>query len=110
MSNPDKWLIVQFNDTFKVFGTWAGGYGSGESWKLNSGIVKVEEDSDYYYFYGYSGSCYQCKKTSYGTTGYGYSVLSSMDKKISDNLGVVNAMQVLDDEPDWVKFFEEKLS
>lgn len=68
--SPEKWVILKLPGGYKVFGSWAGGYLSGDRWKLNSGISKVEEDEDYFYFYGYSGSCYQCYKKSYGTIGF----------------------------------------
>ena len=63
---PDKWVIIKIGSgsesNFKVFGSWAGGYLDGDRWRLNSGITKIEEDQDNYYFYGWSGSCYQCHK------------------------------------------------
>jgi len=67
---PEHWVVIRFeNDTdtyYKVFAGWRGGYLDGASWKINSGVTKVEEDEDYYYFYGASGSCYQCPKSRYG--------------------------------------------
>ena len=47
---PSKWVILKIDDqsTYKVFGTWGGGYLDGQSWKLNSGIAKVTEDEDNY--------------------------------------------------------------
>ena len=77
---PERWVIVKLPDNiYKVFGTWAGGYLDGDSWKLNSGIAKVEQDSKYYYFTGFSGSCYKCHKEGYGTaTSYGHGVLNRM--------------------------------
>lgn len=65
---PDNWVIIKFNmeDTFyKVLAGWSGGYATGDSWQLNSGITRVEEDDNYFYFYGASGSCYQCNKGGY---------------------------------------------
>ena len=67
---PEHWVVVRLeNDTdayYKVFAGWRGGYLDGDSWKMNSGVTKVEEDEDCYYFYGASGSCYQCHKKGYG--------------------------------------------
>ena len=58
---PDRWVIFKLpNNYYKVFGTWAGGYLDGDRWKLNSGISKVEQDENFYYFIGFSGSCYKC--------------------------------------------------
>ncbi len=78
MYTPDKWLLVKIGGTdphYRVFGSWGGGYTSGDSWRLNSGITRVEEDEKYYYFYGGSGSCYACNKNMYGATAYGWGVI-----------------------------------
>lgn len=78
--SPEKWVILKLpNNYYKVFGTWAGGYLDSDRWKLNSGIERVEQDDDYNYFIGFSGSCYRCHKKQYGTaTSYGLGVLNEM--------------------------------
>jgi hypothetical protein len=48
---------------------------------MNSGIVNVESTDDYYDFHGQSGSVYRCYKKSYGTNGYGGSVLQNFIDK-----------------------------
>jgi hypothetical protein len=63
---PDYWIVLKVNGIYKVLAGWAGSYLYGQSWKLNSGIVKVEEDGEYYLFHGYSGSVYRCHKRCYG--------------------------------------------
>jgi hypothetical protein len=79
---PDKWVVVKVSSDkgthYRVFATWSGGYLQGDSWKLNSGIERVEVDGDTYNFIGASGSSYFCNKNSYGTTLYGQSVLTSL--------------------------------
>lgn len=79
---PESWVILKFKNQetfYKVFATWAGGYLDGDRWQMNSGITKVEEDDNHYYFYGYSGSCYACKKGNYCVaTSYGQGVLDSV--------------------------------
>jgi hypothetical protein len=96
---PNRWLMIKIaNDketVYKIFATWSGGYTTGDSWQLNSGITSVTEDDEYYYFHGHSGSVYQCRKTSYGTTGYGAGVLSGFMKKypmeiMPDNVKVMD--------------------
>jgi hypothetical protein len=72
---PDKWLLLKMPECYKVFGVWYGGYAKGDSWKLNSGIKKVEEHDKYILFHGYSGSVYHCRKNNYGSSVYGLSVL-----------------------------------
>lgn len=96
---PDKWVIIKLpNNYYKVFGTWAGGYLNGDRWKLNSGINKVEQDEDFYYFIGFSGSCYRCHKKGYGTaTSYGSIVLN----KILDNGN--GQIELMEDTSDWIE-------
>jgi len=80
---PDKWVVLELkNRIYKVFGSWGGGYLSGDVWKLNSGIKRVEQDEDFYYFYGFSGSCYKCRKTNYGVaTSYSRAILQTIIDK-----------------------------
>lgn len=69
---PDNWVVLKVKEGkgtfpfYKVLGGWSGGYLSGDSWRLNSGVTEVKEDGDYYEFYGESGSCYRCHKEGYG--------------------------------------------
>ena len=75
---PDNWVVIKFTQQvksgntgygrkekvfYKVLGGWSGGYLNGSSWRLNSGIVDVEETVDSYIFIGHSGSRYICDKT-----------------------------------------------
>jgi hypothetical protein len=71
---PDKWVVISIKkegepDVFKVFGSWAGGYLDGDSWKLNSGIRHVYKEREDYRFVGYSGSHYVCNENHYGVVG-----------------------------------------
>lgn len=85
--NPDKWLLVKITNTntneshYRVFASWYGGYLSSDSWQMNSGITKVTENNDYYFFEGTSGSLYSCRKGCYGASGYGSNVLSGLIEK-----------------------------
>ena len=61
----DNWVVIKFNTEehgiyYKVLVGTSGGYLDGDSWRMNSGITKVEEDEAFYYFYGSSGSRYRC--------------------------------------------------
>lgn len=80
---PDRWIILKITNgekvIYKVMGGWYGGYLGADSWRMNSGITKVELDGDTYNFHGYSGSIYLCHKNSYGTTIFMNSVLPSID-------------------------------
>ena len=79
---PDKWVVIKIETNeqtiYKVFATVYGGYTNGDSWKLNSGISKVEDLGDYYNFHGYSGSIYSCPKNSYGTSSYTGNILADL--------------------------------
>lgn len=94
--SPERWVIIKLpNSYYKVFGTWAGSYLDGNRWKLNSGISKVEQDENFYYFIGFSGSCYKCSKKGYGTaTSYGLGVLN---KIIERGKGQIELMEDVDD-------------
>jgi hypothetical protein len=75
---PNNWVVIKFTQQvksgntgygrkekvfYKVLGGWSGGYLDGDSWRLNSGIVDVEETTDSFIFIGGSGSRYICDKT-----------------------------------------------
>lgn len=69
MYQPDNWILIKImpggEDLFyKVLAGWSGGYLDGDSWRMNSGVDRVEEDGDYYDFIGASGSVYRCHKES----------------------------------------------
>ena len=66
---PEEWILVEIkSDTphYRVFGSWRGGYLSGDSWRMNSGVTSVSKEGDYFLFNGVSGSIYKCHKETYG--------------------------------------------
>jgi hypothetical protein len=93
---PNKWLLVKITNAeneshYRVFASWYGGYLGSDSWQMNSGITKVTEDDDYYFFEGTSGSVYNCRKVCYGASGYGSNVLSGLIEKSARN-GILMAV------------------
>lgn len=69
--NPDCWVILRFTSkeygvVDKILAGFGGGYTQGSSWKLNSGITKVEDMGEYYAVTGYTGSVYHCYKHHQG--------------------------------------------
>ena len=86
--NPDKWVMLKFTHgdkpVYKILASWYGGYARGDSWQLNSGVVKIEEDGDLYLFHGSSGSVYQCHKQMYGMSAYTMGILSNFQKQVED--------------------------
>lgn len=87
---PDSWVVIKMthkDQTFyKVLGGWAGGYLNGDSWRLNSGVERVELDNDCYMFYGSSGSVYNCHKDGYGLRMSTDGVWHTMKKTYPDNV------------------------
>ena len=101
---PDGWVILQITENnkiyYKVFGTWRGG----DRWKINSGIKSVSEDDEFYYFHGYTGSCYRCAKNGYGASSfYCEVVLLNIIEKSE------NSAQVLDKNTDWISLINSQI-
>lgn len=93
INTPNYWQVVKVTTPeqqvlYKVFATWTGGYLTGDSWKLNSGIKEVKKVDKVLEIKGYSGSLYKVYygDQSYRTTMYTQSVLESFMKK-SDLVG-----------------------
>ena len=65
---PDSWVVIRVKETglYKVLAGWSGSYLYGDSWRMNSGIVRVEEGEGYWLMHGHSGSIYRCDEKSYG--------------------------------------------
>jgi hypothetical protein len=99
---PDRWTVIRIHTPketlYKVFASWGGGYGGSDSWKLNSGIVRVALVGDRWEFEGSSGSVYSCHQDAYGTSGYGSAVLSNMIGQAQDQ-GI--PVEVMEGETDW---------
>lgn len=98
--SPDHWTVLRMEHKdgviYKVLGGWAGGYLHGDSWRLNSGIERCEQDGDYYKFYGSSGSCYTCHKEMYGLRTATIGIWATMKKQYPDQVSV------MPEETDWL--------
>ncbi len=102
---PDKWVGVKISGKdikpiYKIFASWYGGYGGSDSWKLNSGVTKIEEDGQCYLFHGSSGSVYSCHKSNYGSHLYGRGILSNLIQKAKDS---GYDIEVLPEETNWME-------
>ena len=97
---PDNWVVIRIKEEeevlYKVLGGWSGGYLSGDSWRMNSGIVRHEFGGKFWYFYGYSGSRYKCHVDGYGLRMNNVYVWESL----KDRYG--GAVEILEDQ-EWVK-------
>ena len=86
--NPDKWVMLKFTHgdrpVYKILASWYGGYARGDSWQLNSGVVRIEEDGQCYLFHGSSGSVYVCHKSTYGMSMYTMGILASFQKDVDE--------------------------
>ena len=92
---PERWVILKIlNNGYQVFGTWAGGYLGSDRWKISSGIAKTEQDEEYYYFTGFSGSCYKCHKKGYGTaTSYGLGILNDIIEQSNGKVELIETVE-----------------
>ena len=109
MHSPDKWVVLKISeDLYKVFATWYGGYISSDVWRMNSGIVSVEDDEDFYYFKGYSNSVYKCHKNSYGSSLWTRRILNNMIEKAKEakNIDIV----VLEETVNFKELFNKKMN
>jgi hypothetical protein len=87
---PDRWVIVEINSKEhgkirKVLGSWYGGFGGSDSWRMNSGIEEVIDQGKYYDVVGYSGSIYKCYKNSEGMSSYTNMIFNQYKKDLEDN-------------------------
>ena len=95
---PDNWVVIEIKGKdphYRVLAGWSGGYTTGDSWRLNSGIVRCTFDGDYWYFYGSSASCYKCYVDSYGLRMNNASIWHKLQELH------VGSVRMLDDQ-EWV--------
>ena len=107
--NPDVWVMLKFNYKgeiiYKILAGWYGGFASGDSWKLNSGVTKIEEDGQCYLFHGSSGSVYRCHKNAYGMGGYTSGIFASFQKQVNEAADVT--MELLAPETNFMEIHYE---
>lgn len=91
--SPHGWVILKMQtpegDLYKVFGGWYGGFAGSDSWKLNSGITKVNNIGEgCYELEGYSGSVYTVHISAENHLGfYHESILQNLIDKSKKVLG-----------------------
>lgn len=101
MYNPDRWVILKIteNDTnntlYRVLAGWSGGYLDGDAWRLNSGIVRIEEIDEVFDVHGYSGSVYRCHKNYDGFTALMAHIVDSWEENIKDT-GTIEVIDIKD--------------
>lgn len=85
---PDRWVILEIDTGTekmkRALSGWYGGYLSGDSWRLSSVIVEMNETETGYEFTTESGSHYTLHNSAYGLSGYTGSILSGWEKQIEE--------------------------
>ena len=98
---PDNWVVIKLDDGkdphYRVLAGWSGGYLTGDSWRMNSGITKVIEEDDHWLFIGSSGSTYACHKDMYCLRMNNAYVWNSLQKNHADKV------ELMDEDTDWSK-------
>ena len=98
MYTCDNWVVIFMNGGdphYRLLVGTSGGYTTGDSWRMNSGITKVDEDDHYYYFYGSSGSCYKCNKEAYCLRMNNAHVWAQLQKIYGDKV------EMMDEDTNW---------
>lgn len=101
---PDNWVVLKISPKnkaphYRVLGGWSGGYLYGDSWRMNSGIVSVEETEDEWVFFGASGSQYVCWKSAYTVRMNIAGVIRTYEELYP------GLIEVMPDDTDWKKLF-----
>ena len=95
---PDRWVVVEITHgedvTRKIMSGWYGGYLGSDSWRLSSGITKVEDNDKFYKIHNHSGSVYTCYKSAYGVSGLMGGVIANWMNQAEDRNDI--SLKVLD--------------
>lgn len=97
---PHNWVILKIDSEeygvyFKVLGGWSGGYLDGDSWRINSGIAKIEEEDEHYLFHGLTGSVYKCLKRNESLRFSMQGTYNTMKKEFGDKVNIVPVEEVI---------------
>lgn len=102
---PDNWVILKIKEGkldrgfYKVLAGWSGGYLDGDSWRMNSGITRVEQDGNYYEFYGNSGSVYKCHRKGYGLRMNNHGIYN----KLKENEQFEGQITMMPEDTNWME-------
>jgi hypothetical protein len=95
---PDVWVVLEIQGTSgvicKILAGWYGGFTAGNSWKLSSGIEKIEQDDDFYVMPNTSGSIYHCHRNNYGMSGYTNNIYLSLKQELGDRVRVLELEEI----------------
>jgi hypothetical protein len=96
---PDNWVVIKLKGDdphYRVLAGWSGGYTTGDSWRMNSGITKVELKGDQYIFYGSSGSQYICHKDAYCLRKNNAYIWNELQERYSEKV------EMMPEDTDWL--------
>jgi len=99
---PDQWVLIQLESTekgkiTKILSGWYGGYLNGDSWRLSSGVTKIEDKDKFYLIHNQSGSIYTCHKNNEGLSGLTSNILHKWKEQAKDRDGVTVKEISIDD-------------
>ena len=100
---PDNWVVLKIKEGkydrgfYKVLAGWSGGYLDGDSWRMNSGITRVEEKPHHWEFYGASGSVYKCYRKGYRLT----MANSGVYNQLKENEAFEGQITLMPEDTDW---------
>jgi hypothetical protein len=103
---PNEWVAIRGTTkdpadgvVVKIFGGWWGGFATGDTWRVNSGVKSVEvADDGHLMFHGHTGSVYHCHPDSYGTNGWRAMQLEGLLAKAEAD---GNPWEILPETTDW---------
>jgi len=94
MYAPDNWVVLKVADgDYRVLAGWSGGYLDGDSWRINSGISRIQQTPTHWDFIGTSGSTYHCSKNSETIR---MNIASVLDALLDKGAEVVQVKDILD--------------
>jgi hypothetical protein len=96
---PDNWVVIKYKGDdphYRILAGWSGGYTDSDTWRMNSGIVRVDETEDAFLFYGSSGSCYDCRKTAYCLRKNNAYVWAQLQERHGDKV------ELMPEDTDWL--------
>lgn len=104
MNNPDLWVVVEISGSqvpktyHRVLAGWHGGFLTGDSWRISSGVVAITSDDDFWLIHNHSGSIYRCHKNAERMNMLMSDVLNSYIKTNNEeiSLNVVDIGNILE--------------
>ena len=98
---PDCWVVLKLPEGYKVLAGWSGGYLDGDSWRMNSGVTRVDiqrdwRDEEYLVFHGHTGSEYWCHRELYRLKMPMAGIYNQLKEKYP------NQVEIMPEDTDWL--------